>query len=165
MLRYTYIGCLLSHKVVKLARVWQLKIVPAAGENSIVTVGVKWGLLFDFFAQSNHERRDSLHFIVQEQSLWLIVRSNETGNEHKTVVYWRVLELLGQQLSSSAWIPHRDVPFLTLVRERPAAGNGQSASASFGDVWEWMNYWIKRVISRVCTHVFRRLRRIAKNDY
>ena len=63
------------------------------------------------------------------------------------------MELLGQQLSSSGWVPHWDVPFLTLVRERPAPGNGQSASASFGGVWEWMNCWIKRVITRVYTHV------------
>ena len=92
------------------------------------------GIAIRFFAESNHERHDSLQCIVQEQSLWLIVRSNETGNEHKTAVYRGVLELLGQQLSSSGWIPHRNVPFLTLVREGPAAVNGQSASASFGDV-------------------------------
>jgi len=129
----------LSHKVVKLARVWQLKIVPAAGENSIVTGSEKWGLLFDFFAQSNHDRHDCLQCTVREQSLLLIVRSNETGNEHKTVVYRRVMELLGRQPSSSGWFQHRDIPFLRLVREGPAAGIGQStsalASASFGDIW------------------------------
>jgi hypothetical protein len=91
---------------------------------------VNWRLLFDFFAQSNHERHDT----VREQSLWLIVRSNGTGNEHKTVVHRRVLELLGQHLSSAGWVPQRDFPFLTLVREGPAAANGYSASASFGDV-------------------------------
>ena len=157
----------LSHKVVKLARVWQLKIVPAAGENSIVTGSAKWGLLFDFFfAQSNHERHDRLQCTVRrEPSLWLIVRSNETGNEHKTVVYRRAMELT-RTATVFVW--------LGSTSRHPVFDASSWGTCccqwSVDDCVFWWRLRINELMNKagdftcIYTHVFRRLGRISDGN-
>jgi hypothetical protein len=126
----------LSHEVVKLPAVWQLKIVPAPGENSIVTGSVKWELPSECYSIFLHCAIMTVTTVcgaVCKNSLsglsLDLIKPEMNTRQWCTDVSW---SNPGQQLSSSGWIPHRDVPFLTLVCGAPLAGIGQPASASFG---------------------------------
>jgi len=158
----------LSRKVFKLASVWQLKIVPAAGENSIVRGSVKWGLLFDFFAHKAIMNVTTVCSASRKNSLYGL--SLDLMKHRKWTQDSGVQTCLGITRTATVFVwmgstSRRPVFFLTLVCEGPAAGNGLSASCVFWwrlrmgellNVSGWFHVYV-----RPC---FERPRGIAKSD-